>query len=286
MLRLHTHFVIRLLAVLLLLPAAAYAQQRPLVTEDPETVGAGNVLIEGGFDYAWDAEFPASGIKGNLLRVPLLGFSVGVSSIAEIQVDGGLHNRLSIQEVDPTAPLAGLVTASGETTGDVEDIVIGSKIRFLSEGMRRPAFAFRFATRLPNANNETGLGLDTTDFFASVIAGKTVQSIRTVANIGLGILGDPINGNRQNDVMTYGVSFARALTDQAEVVGEINGRINTRSGEAPIGTESRGIVRLGARYTISGWRADAAILFGVTGNDPNFGFAGGVTYVFHAFNVP
>ena len=130
------------------------------------------------------------------------------------------------------------------------------------------------------------MGLDTTDFFASVIAGKTVQSIRTVANIGLGILGDPINGNRQNDVMTYGVSFARALTDQAEVVGEINGRINTRSGEAPIGTESRGIVRLGARYTISGWRADAAILFGVTGNDPNFGFAGGVTYVFHAFNVP
>ena len=286
MLRLHTRFVIRLLAVLLLLPAAAQAQQRPLVTEDPETVGAGNVLIEGGFDYAWDAEFPASGIKGNLLRLPLLGFSVGVSSIAEIQVDGGLHNRLSIKEIDPSAPLAGLVTATGETTGDVEDIVIGSKIRFLSEGMRRPAFAFRFATRLPNANNETGLGLDTTDFFASIIAGKTVQSIRAVANIGLGILGDPINGNRQNDVMTYGVSFARALTDQAEVVGEINGRINTRSGEAPIGTESRGIARLGARYTISGWRADAAILFGVTGNDPNFGFAGGVTYVFHGFNVP
>jgi len=286
MLRLHTRFVLRLLAVLLLLPVAAQAQQRPLVTEDPETVGAGNVLIEGGFDYAWGAEFPASGIKGNLLRLPLLGFSVGVSSIAEIQVDGGLHNRLSITEVDPSAPLAGLVTATGETTGDVEDIVIGSKIRFLSEGMRRPAFAFRFATRLPNANNETGLGLDTTDFFASVIAGKTVQSIRAVANIGLGILGDPINGNRQNDVMTYGVSFARALTDQAEVVGEINGRINTRSGEAPIGTESRGIARLGARYTIKGWRADAAILFGVTGNDPNFGFAAGATYVFHAFNVP
>ena len=286
MLRLHTRFVLSLLAVLLLLPVAAQAQQRPLVTEDPETVGAGNVLIEGGFDYAWGAEFPASGIKGNLLRLPLLGFSVGVSSIAEIQVDGGLHNRLSITEVDPSAPLAGLVTATGETTGDVEDIVIGSKIRFLSEGMRRPAFAFRFATRLPNANNETGLGLDTTDFFASVIAGKTVQSIRAVANIGLGILGDPINGNRQNDVMTYGVSFARALTDQAEVVGEINGRINTRSGEAPIGTESRGIARLGARYTIKGWRADAAILFGVTGNDPNFGFAAGATYVFHAFNVP
>ncbi len=28
----------------------AGAQQRPLVTEDPETIGAGLVLLEGGFD--------------------------------------------------------------------------------------------------------------------------------------------------------------------------------------------------------------------------------------------
>ncbi len=41
------------LAILLLvlgLAAPAMAQQRPLVTEDPETVGAGNILIEGGFE--------------------------------------------------------------------------------------------------------------------------------------------------------------------------------------------------------------------------------------------
>jgi len=283
----HVHVLIRTFVLLLLLvPATAFAQQRPLVTEDPETVGAGNVLIEGGFDYSWDAEYPASGLQGNLLRLPLLGFSIGVSSIAEIQIDGGFHNRLAIKERDPLAPLAGLVTETGDTTGDVEDIVIGTKVRIVSEGMRRPAFAFRFATKLPNANNETGIGLDTTDFFATVIAGKTVQSIRAVANVGLGILGDPVDGNRQNDVLLYGLSFARALTNQAEVVGELNGRLNTRSGEAPVGTESRGAVRLGARYTFSGWRADAAILFGVTSHDPHFGFAAGATYVFHGFQVP
>ena len=32
----------------------ASAQQRPLVTEDPEPIGAGRVLIEGGIDYAHD----------------------------------------------------------------------------------------------------------------------------------------------------------------------------------------------------------------------------------------
>ena len=73
---------------------------------------------------------------------------------------------------------------------------------------------------------------------------------------------------------------------RGQKVGEINGRLNTRSGEPPPGTDSRGLVRLGARYTISGWRADAAILFGVTSHDPHFGFAGGATYVFHGFQVP
>jgi hypothetical protein len=284
---LRTRFVPVCFAFILLLVALpAHAQQRPLVTEDPETVGAGNLLIEGGVDYAWDVEYPVSGYEGNLLRIPVLGLSVGVSSIAEIQIDGGLHNRLSIKGTDPSAPLYDEVTARGASTGDVEDIVIGTKVRIAAEGMRRPAFGFRFATRLPNANNETGLGLDTTDFYASMLAAKTVQSVRVATNVGLGILGDPINGNRQNDVFLYGLSFARALTNQTEVVGEVNGWWNTRNGVPPPGTDSRSIVRLGARYLRGSWRADALILFGLTARDPGFGIGGGFTYVFKAFNVP
>jgi hypothetical protein len=277
--------LLRLFTVVMLFPAVALAQQRPLVTEDPETIGAGRLLVEGGVDYSWDVEFPASGLEGNLLRIPLLGLSIGVSSIAEIQIDGGVHNRLSIDSRDASAPLAGMLTVTGDSTSDVEDIVIGTKVRIVSEGMRRPAFGFRFATRLPNANNETGLGLDTSDFFASVLAAKTVQSVRVVGNLGLGIIGDPVRGDRQNDVTLFGLSFARALTNRAEVVGEINGWLNTRD-EPPIATDSRSVVRLGARYTIGTWRADAAVLFGVTARDPGFGIAAGATYVFDAFRVP
>lgn len=270
----------------LFLPALASAQQRPLVTEDPETIGAGRVLIEGGFDYGRSVDYPVSGLQGNLLRVPLIGISVGVSSIAEVQIDGGLHNHLSITDRDPAAPLANLLTVTGNSTSDVEDIVIGTKIRIVPETTSRPSFGFRFATRLPNANNETGLGLDTTDFYAQILGAKTVQSVRIVGNIGFGILGDPTNGNRQNDVLLYGASFARAVTQHAEVVGEINGRANTRSAGPLPGTESRGIARFGGRYTVGAWRADAAILFGVTSVDPSIGFTAGFTYVFNAFKVP
>src|SRR5436189_6384023 len=84
----------------------AFAQQRPLVTEDPEPVGAGRVLLEGGLDLAHDQQYPVSGLKGNLLRVPTIGISVGLSSIAELQIDGGLYDRLNITDRNAKAPLA------------------------------------------------------------------------------------------------------------------------------------------------------------------------------------
>jgi hypothetical protein len=271
---------------LLCVPAAALAQQRPLVTEDPETVGAGRLLVEGGFDYGKDVEYTASGLKGDRLRFPLIGVSVGVSSIAEIQIDGGLYNHLTITGRDLDAPLAGMVTATGDGTSSVEDLVIGTKIRLVKEGLYSPSWGFRFATRLPNASNESGLGLDTTDFFASALGAKTINRVRIVGNLGIGILGDPTRGDRQNDVLTYGASFARALSPRAEAVGEVNGHVDTRNGRPLPGTESRSVIRIGARYTLGGWRADGALLFGLTDSDPGFGVAAGFTYVFKAFDVP
>ena len=44
-----------------LVPQTGFAQSRPLVTEDPETVPMGNILFEAGFDYAQSVVFPASG---------------------------------------------------------------------------------------------------------------------------------------------------------------------------------------------------------------------------------
>jgi hypothetical protein len=266
--------------------APAVAQQRPLLTEDPEPIGAGRILVEGGLDYAFDANYPVSGLDGHLFRGPLIGLSVGLSSIAEIQIDGGFFNHLSITTRNPAAPLAGMVTATGDGTSSVEDVVVGTKIRIAQETEGRPSFGVRFATKLGSSSNESGLGLDTTDFFVSVIGAKTVRSVRFVGNIGLGILGDPTRGDRQNDVVTYGASFARALTEAAEIVGELNGRISTQGDSTPPGTESRGTARVGARYTIGSWRADAAVFFGLTSTDPSVGFAGGFTYVFNAFQIP
>ena len=278
--------LLTVIGMLLLAGGTAAAQQRPLVTEDPETVGSGLVLIEAGFDQQREIFFPASGLTGNLLRAPTLGISFGVSSIAEIQIDSGPYQRLTVTDRQP-APLAFRMNFVGDSASDVDDTVIGAKIRLLSENEGRPALGLRFATRLPNASNESGIGLDTTDFFASVLVGKTVQSVRFVGNAGIGILGDPVRGDQQGDVLTYGASLARAVTQGLEVVGEVNGRVSFEDAtNTPIGSESRGAIRVGGRFTKGTVRLDSGLIFGMTSRDPSFGFTAGVTWVFRGFTIP
>ena len=52
------------------------------------------------------------------------------------------------------------------------------------------------------------------------------------------------------------------------MVGEINGRLNTRGGSRRSGTESRGAMRIGGRFTRSTVRVDAGLIFGMTSRDP------------------
>ena len=246
------------------------------MTEDPEPIGAGRILLEAG---RCDSRRPLSGVGARRQSAPpsTIGLSVGLSSVAEFQIDGGFYDRLNISRRNPAAPLASLLTVTGDSTHDVDDFVVATKIRFVAETMTRPALGIRFATKLPNASNEAGLGLDTLDFFVSLLGAKTVQSVRVVGNLGFAILSDPTVGNRQNDVFTYGVSFARALTQQVEIVGEVNGRVSTRTGEAFPGTETRGQLRIGGRYTHNAVRVDARCVIGLTSVDATVGLTAGVT---------
>jgi hypothetical protein len=274
-----------LLIVAVLYGPSAAAQQRPLETQDPDTIGAGQVLVEAGLTYARDAVYPLSGLQGNLWQLPVIGLNVGLSPIADLQITGGPYDRLSITGRS-AAPLASLVTPTGATTHAVDDLAIGAKILLLPEAPGRPGLGFRFSVRLPNAKHESGLGQDTTDFSASLLAGKTVASLRVVGNVGFTIMSEPLDPTKQNDVLTYGLSLTRPAGHHMDLVGDIDGRASTRNGVAPIGTESRGTVTLGGRYTRGATRFDAAVLFGLTAIDPTIGVKIGVTYVFTAFSLP
>jgi hypothetical protein len=280
-------FRVALGAILAVLAAASpvAAQQRPLVTEDPETVGGGRLLVEAGVQYVRDIFLPASGLTGDRLKVPTLGVSIGLSSIAELQVDGALWQRFAIARIDP-APFGYKLRIDGDTTTDFDDVVIATKLKVIAETETRPSFGLRLATKLPNASNETGLGLDTLDFSATVLAAKTTGSRRYVANLGLAILGDPLRGDRQFDVLLYGASVAQALREGLEVVGEVNGQFQWAWDFPAPGAESKATFRGGIRYTRGAGRVDGGLLVGTTSRDPGIGFTVGYTHVLDAFTPP
>jgi hypothetical protein len=63
------------------------------------------------------------------------------------------------------------------------------------------------------------------------------------------------------------------------IASEVNGRINTRSGATPLGTESIGQFRIGGQFRVSGLRFDTAAIFGLTRKSPRTGITFGVTYL-------
>jgi hypothetical protein len=263
-----------------LLVGVADAQQRPLVTEDPETIGAERVLVEAGVEFGKDQVNEAYGLTGDVTRVATFGVSIGLGPSAEVQIDGGPVQRLRVSERTAGAPLFNTtpVAVGGETTG-LEDFVVATKIRFAPETDGRPAVGARFGVKLPTADPEKGIGLGTTDFFVTFLAAKTVQSVRTVANVGWIVLGNPTDGQDPASTLGFGASIARAVTNEFEVVGELNGRLTPFEKIVPAGLESRAVFRLAGRFTYAMLRLDAGFLAGITKRDPSFGITAGATYV-------
>jgi hypothetical protein len=276
-----TRFVLLLMfAVVAFAADRAYAQQRPLVTEDPETMGPGRVLLEGGFEADFDQTNSANGVKGDVTHIATFGASIGVGPAAEVQIDGGFFQRIKVTDRLPNAPLAATtLLLAGDSASSLEDFIVATKIRVASETQSRPALGVRFGTKLPTADPENAIGLGTTDFFMSLLIAKTVQSVRTVGNVGLVVLGNPEDGQDAASALMFGLSVARAMTNEFEVVGEINGHLTPFEKIVPAGLQSRGVFRLAGRYTYSMLRLDFGLLAGFTNRDPGFGISAGATYV-------
>ncbi len=73
--------------------------------------------------------YPVSGLRGDRLAVPTFGISVGLSSIAELQIDAGFYQRLEITDRDAGRRSPSLLEIEGDRTTDVEDIIVATKVR-------------------------------------------------------------------------------------------------------------------------------------------------------------
>jgi hypothetical protein len=261
--------------LILLLSPFALAQQRPLITEDVEVVKPGSVRIEFGFDFTQRKRYPVSGLQGDLSRLGVVSTTFGLAPNVEVEVGGVIHHSLAISRREAsTIPLD---LKNINSTSDVGDFFLATKIKVRNETNRFPALGVRFGVSLPNSNQARGIGLNQTNFFMTALASKTVGKLRVSGNLGLAILTAPTELFTQNDVMLYGLSAVYQLNDRISLVGEINGRLNTRN-RAPLGTESDGEARFGARIKASGLIWDVSGLAGFHKNSARSGLSFGLTY--------
>lgn len=274
--------MIRLSSLILLLSCAslAHAQQRPLVTEDVDIIPPGTIRIEAGIDFMQGANYTVSGLKGDLTRVGVIGVSFGMSPNVEFQIEGVAQNYLSINSRGASAiPLN--LAPNANSTNDTGDFTLSAKFKLRNETRRGPSLGFRFGVQLPNSSQGTGIGLNQTNAYGSILVGKKFGQdgrFNTFGNIGLAILTAPTQLFSQNDVLTYGVAGIYRINKQFSIAGEVNGRANTRPGNGPLGTESMSEARLGMQIHASGLRFDFAGIKGLTSFSPNSGFTVGVTY--------
>src|SRR5436309_6691173 len=201
--------------------AIAFAQQRPLITEDVDIIPPGSLRIEAGVDFVQRARFPVSGLNGDLTRAGVIGVNIGLAPNVEVQVEGVAQNVLSINSRGPSAiPLS--LTPGANSTNGVGDFTLWTKIKFRTETARGPAVGFRFGVQLPNSNQSRGIGLNQTNAYGQVLFGKKFGQdarVNTFGNLGIGILTAPTAFFTQNDVLTYGFAGIVRLNKQFSLAG-------------------------------------------------------------------
>ncbi|HRI02878.1 MAG TPA: hypothetical protein PLL77_03960 [Pyrinomonadaceae bacterium] len=283
----------RLIPTLIIVLAAAYAslgQQRPLLTDDVDITPAGSVEISAGVDFFQNAKFPLSGLTGDLTRVGDIRLKTGFASNVELQIEGTLQNFLAINSAGVSAiPL----NINGNSTNDIDDFTISAKVKVRNETKRLPALGLKFGYVMPNTDQSRGIGTNQINIFSKILMQKTFGSLRNktpkfklMGNIGLLMMTAPLANFTQNDLFTYGLAGIYRATDSINIVSEVNGRVNTRKGSAPLGTESMGQFRIGAQIKASGLRFDTAAAFGLTKFSPRTGITFGVTYVSPSIFTP
>jgi len=271
-------------AVMCFVASGLGAQDRPLGTVDTETVPAGTLRTEIGFDFLQDTGFPLSGLRGDETSVGVLDLRMGVGKIVEVEVEGALQNFLDVKS-QGTSFVPNLSLTGVNSTHDTGDFTLATKIRLLKNEGKRPGIAFKFGFIMPNSNQARGIGTNTSNVFALVALEEQIRKLDVFGNLGIEILQAPNGLFTQNDVLIYGGAFKYPILRRVNLLGEVNGLYSSRSiNDALIGTQSSGQARVGLQISAGGFTWDLAGVRGLNKYDPRSGFTFGISRDFRLFD--
>ncbi len=243
---------------LLLLAGPAFAQTRPLRTEEATTAPAGRIALEAGVEFQSNQQNFLTLRGRDVWQAPTL--NLVYSPAANVEIDVAWVAR--VIAVDD--PVFG-------TVSDFGDVSLRSKLRFFDERGSRPAVGARFEVTLPQTKRTKGLGPNVLRMSAQALLTKSLGPVKVHANAGLAIH-DKGTSAAQNDLFAY--AFALQFGRSPSVVAEVAGR----GGKGEPVIDRSHVARLGARFGSGSVQWDAALMHGLTDADGGWGAMAGLTW--------
>jgi hypothetical protein len=214
------------------------------------------------YKHAWIT--PLTKIKGNLNRFGLMRFDYFLADKIYLQVRGTIWEVLE----------------NSSSVRDVGDFTVSTVATLVEQKNNRPAIGIQIKSKLPNTNQNKGLGPNTIDVSFSLLLKQAKNRLATFYEIGVGILAAPRKLNLQNDVLIYGVGFSYLLNRRTVFCSEITGFISTVK-TAPLGTESRNRFQIGLMYKFEHLALELFPSYGLNRREGNFGIGVGISLQFN-----
>ncbi len=238
----------------------AFAQTRPLQTEEASTAPAGSVVLEAGGDTIRDEPNFLTGEERDRWDAPVL--RLVYSPARNVELD--LEWTVRVGAVDD--PTFGSVS-------DYGDVALRAKVNFVEEHRGVPALGARFTVTLPETSFGNGLGPNALRMSAQVLVSKILGRTAVHANAGLAIHDEVLRPHEQRDFFAYGLALVRPI-GAAAIVAEVSGR----AGDGAPGAEERSEARAGFRFGQGRLRWDAAVRRGLAEADGGWGLTAGLAW--------
>jgi hypothetical protein len=229
----------------------------------------GTTWLHAGFEWRPNWQAPITRAHGDLYRFGTLRFDFGIAENVSLQIRGAIKQVLQFN--------------AKTIAEDAGDFSIATIARIFSEKPRRPAFGFRIETKLPNTNQDRGIGNNTTDITMSILATKKFKAAAVFSDIGLAILAAPRQINDQNDALVYGFGVLWNLNRRLQLAGEINGFTSPRN-QIPLGTEDRSASRLGFSWRLPKFAVELFAIRGLIKREGDWGLTAGLSAQMNLFS--
>jgi len=237
-----------------------HAQTLPFATEEAATAPRGSLAFELGASIIGAEPNFLTGGERTRWDAPLLRLVYSPADNVEMDLEW-------------TAGVGALDDPDFGNVSDWGDVVLRTKLRLLQQRASRPGLSARLQVMLPETDADYGLGPNTLRMAAQLLLSWSAGRVAFDANAGLSVQDQVQQLVAQDDFLAYGLCIHSPLAAGLSLGAEVAGL----AGKGSPGTEARHEARLGARWTWTRLRLDAAARRGLGPADGRWGVTAGLT---------